>query len=82
MITHRRARAATAAVRQQRHVLPGWLWRRTREGAGISKEFFMSYFGDKVVGYAIRIKATKRYRKPLCLKSDYNLKPPQSYLYL
>lgn len=42
----------------------------------------MSYFGDKVVGYAIRIKATKRYRKPLCLKSDYNLKPPQSYLYL
>ena len=61
---------------------PEELWRRTREGAGISKEFFMSYFGDKVVGYAIRIKATKRYRKPLCLKSDYNLKSPQSYLYL
>ena len=61
---------------------PKELWNRTREGAGIGKDHFMAYFGDKRVGYAIRIKATKRYRKPKCLKTDYNLKPPQSYLYL
>ncbi|MBK7481886.1 MAG: hypothetical protein IPI72_03950 [Flavobacteriales bacterium] len=61
---------------------PKELWNRTREGAGISKGYFMEYFGTKDVGYAIRIKTTKLYRKPRCLKADYNLKPPQSYLYL
>ncbi|MFT3884859.1 MAG: ASCH domain-containing protein [Flavobacteriales bacterium] len=61
---------------------PQELWDRTHEGAGISKDYFMAYFGDKGMGYAIRIKAAKRYRKPKCLKADYNLKPPQSYLYL
>ena len=67
------------------HILvhhPEELWSRTRKDAGITKDYFMAYFGDKAVGYAIRIKATKRYRKPKCLKADYNLKPPQSYLYL
>lgn len=61
---------------------PKELWNRTREGAGISKDFFMEYFGKKDVGYAIRIKSSKLYRKPKCLKADYHLKPPQSYLYL
>lgn len=61
---------------------PEELWNRTREGAGISKDYFMAYFGTKDVGYAIHIKATKRYRKPRSLKDHYNLKPPQSYLYL
>ena len=64
------------------HHPPTELWTRTREGAGISKDFFMAYFGDKCLGYAIRIKATKRYRKPRCLMADYNLKPPQSFVYL
>ena len=67
------------------HILehhPKELWNRTREGAGISKGYFMEYFGTKDVGYAIRIKTSKLYRKPKCLKADYNLKPPQSYLYL
>lgn len=64
------------------HHSPEVLWNRTRVGAGISKEFFMSYFGDKGTGYAIRIKGTKRYRKPRCLKADYNLTPPQSFVYL
>ncbi len=49
--------------------------------AGIARAL-QEYFGTKDVGYAIRIKTTKLYRKPRCLKADYNLKPPQSYLYL
>lgn len=31
---------------------PEELWNRTREGAGISKDYFMAYFGTKDVGYA------------------------------
>lgn len=61
---------------------PQELWDRTCEGAGISKDYFMAYFGNKDLGYAIRIKAAKRYSRPKCLKADFNLKPPQSYLYL
>jgi predicted transcriptional regulator len=61
---------------------PTKLWTRTRSGAGISKDHFMDYFGNKDTGYAIQIKSTKLYRKPKCLKADYNMKPPQSYQYL
>lgn len=67
------------------HILqhhPKELWNLTRKDAGISKDYFMEYFGTKDVGYAIRIKTSRLYRKPKCLKADFNLKPPQSYLYL
>lgn len=47
----------------------------------------MDRFDGKGVGYAIRIKATKRYRKPKCLKADYPRRlgrgePPQPDLCL
>ncbi|MFN8308420.1 MAG: hypothetical protein U0T73_00535 [Chitinophagales bacterium] len=58
------------------------LWEKTKLHAGIDEAYFYKYFANKEIGYAIKIKKTKKYRKPLCLKEDYNLFPPQSFLYL
>lgn len=61
---------------------PGLLWNQTKEYSGISKELFFEYFAERAVGHAIKIKSTRKYRKPLCLKEHFNLTPPQSYMYL
>jgi predicted transcriptional regulator len=62
---------------------PEILWRKTKKYSGITKEYFDSYFTDKEKGFAIKIKNLKKYRKPKCLKADYNISsPPQSFLYL
>ena len=58
------------------------LWLRTRKHAGINKRGFLDYFSDKQQGYAIAIKAARAYRKPLSLKEDFNMLPPQSFSYL
>ncbi|WP_342644887.1 hypothetical protein [Mucilaginibacter sp. CSA2-8R] len=58
------------------------LWEKTEAHAGVDKAFFFQYFVNKQHGFAIKIKSTKRYEKPLCLKDDYKLSPPQSFLYL
>lgn len=58
------------------------LWKKTKKYAGIDEEYFYQYFNCKEKGFAIKIKNFKRYRKPLCLKEDFNLLPPQSFLYL
>jgi predicted transcriptional regulator len=57
------------------------LWEMTRSASGISEDFFFRYFADKEQGYAIKIKNTKRYTQSRCLRSDYNLFPPQSFAY-
>ena len=57
------------------------LWDKTKECAGITKEYFFEYFGDKENGFAIKIKKAKLYDIPKCLKEDYNLVPPQSFSY-
>lgn len=58
------------------------LWNLTKEFSGISADYFYQYFGDKENGFAIKIKKTKLYKIPKCLRQDYNLLPPQSFLYL
>jgi predicted transcriptional regulator len=58
------------------------LWSKTKKHSGISEDFFFQYFGDKELGFAIKIKNTKLYRTPKCIREDYNLFPPQSFLYL
>jgi len=58
------------------------LWKLTKKGAGIDKDYFDEYFTNKAAGFAIKIKKTKKYANPLCLKKDFNLIPPQSFLYL
>lgn len=57
------------------------LWERTKQGSGISEDFFFQYFKGKEHGYAIRIKNTTKYGSPKRLKEDYNLLPPQSFAY-
>ena len=58
------------------------LWDKTRKYSGITEDFFFEYFGDKEHGFAIKIKSTRLYRKPRSIRADYNLFPPQSFLYL
>ncbi|MBS1666069.1 MAG: hypothetical protein JST58_01690 [Bacteroidetes bacterium] len=58
------------------------LWNLTKEFSGISADYFYQYFGDKENGFAIKIKKAKLYKSPKCLRQDYNLLPPQSFLYL
>jgi predicted transcriptional regulator len=58
------------------------LWSQTKQFAGIKKKYFYQYFSEKKIGYAIKIKSVQRYKIPLCLKDDFNLTPPQSFLYL
>lgn len=58
------------------------LWDKTKKQSGISYDFFASYFVNKTDGYAIKVKNCRRYEQPLCLKNDFNLHPPQSFIYL
>ena len=61
---------------------PKTLWKYTKEHSGISEDYFFEYFGARETGFAIMIKEARRYRKQLCLREDYDLLPPQSFLYL
>jgi predicted transcriptional regulator len=59
------------------------LWGATHEGGAIDREYFDRYFEGKKTGHALKVKRTRRYRAPLCLKKDLGiLKPPQSFMYL
>ncbi len=58
------------------------LWRETNSHSGISKDLFMDYYRGKDRGFAIKIAKVKVYPEPLCLRGDFNLKPPQSFQYL
>lgn len=58
------------------------LWEKTKDFAGIPEQFFFQYFGEKHKGFAIRIKKTKKYKTPLCLRKDFNISPPQSFAYV
>ena len=58
------------------------LWQLTHQDSGISEDYFYAYFAQKEIGYAIKIKSTKKYKQPKCLREDFNLVPPQSFAYL
>lgn len=57
------------------------LWDKTKEHSGITEDYFYKYFADRKNGFAIQIKNKKRFDIPKCLKTDYNLTPPQSFSY-
>jgi len=57
------------------------LWGLTQEFSGISEKFYYEYFTNKEQGFAIKIKKTRKYRTPKCLRADFNLSPPQSFAY-
>lgn len=59
------------------------LWNKTKKYSGISKYFFDSYFEDKEIAHAIKIKSVKIYKEPLSLQKDFNINyPPQSFIYI
>lgn len=57
------------------------LWDLTQEYSGISEKYYYEYFANKEQGFAIKIKKVRKYRKPKCLREDFNLSPPQSFAY-
>lgn len=61
---------------------PDEIWELTKNYSGITENFFHEYFENRLVAHAIKIKNIKRYKRPMSLKKDFNVLPPQSYLYL
>lgn len=61
---------------------PNEIWRQTKQYSGISEDFFYEYFAGRKIAHAIKIKNIKKYRQPLNLQANYNVVPPQSYVYL
>jgi predicted transcriptional regulator len=60
---------------------PLTIWRQTKSQSGISEDYFFEYFHDRDVAYAIKVKKAKLYKNALCLRKDFNLLPPQSFMY-
>uniref|UniRef100_F4C9Q9 Phage associated protein n=1 Tax=Sphingobacterium sp. (strain 21) TaxID=743722 RepID=F4C9Q9_SPHS2 len=58
------------------------IWEQTKMYSGITEIFFNEYFADREIAHAIKIKNTIKYSKPLDIKKDFNVVPPQSYVYL
>jgi predicted transcriptional regulator len=61
---------------------PEAIWELTKKYSGISEEYFYQYFADREIAHAIKIKNTKKYRIPLSIRDDFNVFPPQSFVYL
>ncbi|HID4048460.1 TPA: ASCH domain-containing protein [Pluralibacter gergoviae] len=62
---------------------PSNVWKKTSRYAGISKQFFDSYFQSKEKAFAIKIGDLKIYEQPRLLNSlGDNVTAPQSYRYL
>ena len=61
---------------------PSEVWRQTKEYSGISENRFFEYFADRKIAHAIKIKNPKKYKQPLSLQDNFNVFPPQSYVYL
>ena len=61
---------------------PESLWMRTREGAGISKEFYDAYFSGRDVAFAYKLGKVYIFETPKEL-SEFGVKvAPQSYVYI
>ena len=61
---------------------PEELWKKTKNGAGIDKDVYDSYYGDREEAVAYKLINIKRYKKPKTLK-DFGVNvAPQSYQYI
>ena len=61
---------------------PDNLWERTKEHAGISREFFDKYFADRKIAHAYELGEIIKYNKPLELKDFGCVAAPQSFIYV
>lgn len=61
---------------------PESVWQRTQRFAGISREYFMSYFGGRDRAYAIKVATPRLFARKRKL-SDYHVRTaPQSFVYV
>lgn len=61
---------------------PEIVWKKTKKHAGISEDYFLRYFKDKQVAYAVKVKSvTKLKPSVLLVRLNYNC-APQSYVYI
>jgi predicted transcriptional regulator len=58
------------------------LWKTTQPHAGITYDYFITYFEGKKHGFAIKIKNLNKFKNAQCIKKDYQLVPPQSFVYV
>jgi len=58
------------------------LWNATKKHSGISKDYYLEYFKGKEMGYAIKVRKTKMYAAPICIREKFGLNPPQSFAYV
>lgn len=62
---------------------PASLWQKTKEGAGITSQFFFEYFKGRNKAVAIEITKPKRYATAINpYKGDKKFTPPQSFCYV
>lgn len=62
---------------------PDSVWKETKGFAGITKEFFDSYYEGREKAFAIKIGNVEKFSVPLPITSlGKNVTPPQSYRYL
>jgi predicted transcriptional regulator len=61
---------------------PSTIWEKTKKHSGITEAFFYQYFAEREIAHAIKIKKVKKYKHPLLLRENFNVVPPQSYVYL
>lgn len=62
---------------------PESLWASTKKHSGITKQFFMSYFENREMAFAIKVANPIRYDEPRPLSDLVGSSPaPQSFMYL
>lgn len=61
---------------------PESIWKQTNKHSGITKDFFMSYFGGKEKANAVKIKRFHRLKEPKPLSFVGIEYAPQSFVYI
>lgn len=62
---------------------PDYIWSKTSNHAGISREYFYKYYENKEIAYALQIKYLKIYDKPINpFITLERFTPPQSFCYV
>lgn len=73
---------AEAEILDVLEMSPEELWKQTKDGAGITKNFFDEYFDNRQTAYAYKLGQIKVYDQMKELK-EYGLKTaPQSFVYI
>ncbi len=62
--------------------VPESVWRQTQQFAGISHEFFMSYFEGRDLAYAIKVRSPRLFHRKRKLSYYHIDAAPQSFVYV